>query len=84
MQSTPINQPSAQQLEQHNVPRCSNCGYVGIFNKPPLIYTRDLIISIVLFFLFGAGIIWFIISVLQKKPMTCPRCHAHGTDTYYY
>jgi hypothetical protein len=32
----------------------------------------------------GAGIIWFIISVLQKKPMSCPNCKAKGSFTYDY
>ncbi|MHB9130431.1 MAG: hypothetical protein ACYDBB_04980 [Armatimonadota bacterium] len=65
-------------------PKCMVCGYIGPFNKPPFIYTHDLIISIVLFCLFGAGLIWFTISVLIKKPMSCPHCNSKGLFTFDY
>jgi hypothetical protein len=72
------------QAAQPKQPKCLACGYVGAFKKPPFIYMRDLIISIVLFAVAGAGIIWFIISVLQKKPMSCPNCKAKGSFPYDY
>lgn len=65
-------------------PKCLVCGYVGPFQKPPIIYPRDLIISLVLFCLFGAGLVWFTISILQKKPKSCPKCKVLGQFTYDY
>jgi hypothetical protein len=72
------------QTAQTRQPKCTACGYIGAFKKPPFIYLRDLVISVVLFAAAGAGLVWFIISVLQKKPMSCPNCKAKGHFTYDY
>lgn len=69
------------QMPQPKQPKCIACGYLGAFKKPPFIYTRDLIISVLLFAVAGVGIVWFIISVLQKKPMSCPNCKTKGHFT---
>jgi hypothetical protein len=65
-------------------PKCLACGYTGAFKKPPFIYMNDLVISVILFAVAGAGIIWFIVSVLQKKPMSCPNCKVKGQFTFDY
>ena len=65
-------------------PKCTVCGYAGPMKNPPLIYPRDLVISIVLFCLFGAGLVWFTISLLQKKPKSCPQCKSAGMFSYVY
>lgn len=68
----------------HDVPKCTVCGYVGKFKKPPLIYPRDVLISVVLFFLFGLGLVWFVIALLKKKSPSCPHCSSRGSLTYVY
>lgn len=65
-------------------PKCTRCGNVSEFDKPPLIYKRDIIISAALLFVFGIGLFWFLFSVLQSKEPECPNCGGRGTYTYVY
>jgi ribosomal protein S27AE len=66
------------------LPKCTRCGNIGEFEKPPLIYKRDIIISVALLFVFGIGLFWFLFSVLSAKEPECPNCGGRGTYTYVY
>jgi hypothetical protein len=60
------------------------CGYTGPFDPPPIIYARDLLISLVLLCLFGLGFVWATISILKRKSPSCPKCKSIGRFTYVY
>jgi hypothetical protein len=80
----PASQTAVQPVTVVKYPKCTVGGYAGPMKNQPMIYPRDLVISIVLFCLFGAGLIWFTISLLQKKPKSCPNCKSAGMFTYVY
>ncbi len=66
------------------VPKCMVCGYVGTFQKEPLLAGWEIVTFILLLCLFWAGFVFLTIRLMRPKMLMCPKCHARGLLTYVY
>lgn len=75
--------------EKHSVPKCTHCGYEGEWKLESLVRPMDIIITILLLFFWGAGLIYLLVVVLirmnpDNRAKICPSCQAKNLWTFYY
>ena len=73
----------------HNIPKCLYCGNIEEWKVEPLITVTDWIIIAVLFFFFGSGLIYLLITVIVRsnqdnRTKICKKCGAKNMFTFYY
>lgn len=81
--------PNPPMPAKHDVPRCTCCGYVGPWKLAPILRPIDWIIAICLFFFFGAGIVYLLITAAVRsnknnRAKICPNCKAQNLWTFIY
>ena len=86
----PASQQAAilQDPAPHKLPKCTVCGSIVNWRLGPVISGTDCLISCVLFLLFGAGLIWFTISLIRglagNRDKICPQCGSKNCWTFVY
>ncbi|MBQ8131584.1 MAG: zinc ribbon domain-containing protein [Bacilli bacterium] len=75
---------------QHDVPKCTHCGYVGQWEVGPVFRSMDYIIGIC-FLILGVvpglvylGVVGAIRSNPDNREKTCPKCKAKNLWTFFY
>ena len=75
--------------QNHNVPKCTNCGHIGETQPGPLFRKNDLIWIVLLMFLAGGGFIYLAYILItrsdpKKREQICPHCKSVNRATYWY
>ena len=83
------NIPNIPVPTKHDVPRCTCCGYTGPWKLAPIVRPIDWVIAICLFFFFGAGIVYLLITIAirankNNRSKICPSCKARNLWTFIY
>lgn len=76
-------------MNKQKMPRCTECGYEGEWEKAPLFRGIDLMVGLLLLTVYGIGIIYFaVVAVIRAnskhREKICPRCHVKNKFTYDY
>ena len=77
-------------VQQHGLnttPKCLRCGTVTPWKVEAILLPRHFVISFLLLFLFGGGIVYFIVVLLVRsnpnsRAKICPRCGARNMWTF--
>lgn len=85
----PYNQPLAHYTPQNTLPKCLSCGAVTPWEVEPLVRPIDWIITAVLFFFFGSGLVYLLIVIAVRsnannRAKICPHCRAQNLWTFQY
>ena len=74
----------------HNVPKCTYCGYIGNWKSGPILRGIDFVIGIILL-LIGVipgivylGVVAAIRSKEDNREKICPKCNAKNLWTFIY
>jgi hypothetical protein len=86
---TILDKPKKEGGEQHNVPKCLHCGYVGPWIVGPLFTLMDWIIGGALLVAFGGGLIYMLLVGISRwnpnnRSKKCAHCGTQNMFTFVY
>ncbi len=73
----------------HKEPKCTACGAINTIKAGPILRPMDIVITILLMFLFGTGLIYLIVVLIirsneRNREKICTQCKAKNLFTYDY
>lgn len=70
-------------------PKCLSCGAITAWKVESLLLVRHFVITILLLFLFGTGLLYFFVVLMMRsgqnsRAKICPRCGSRNMWTFIY